>query len=85
MPYFAFFYFGNAGNTPPVDVPGSIYFAPTYWTQSYFPANYWSILAIDITTTGRQTGQPHRIEIVFHNVGGRIFVSGMPGVRRSNS
>jgi hypothetical protein len=38
---------------------------------------------IDITTTGRKTGQPHRIEIVFHNVGGRIFVSGMPGFRRS--
>jgi len=38
---------------------------------------------IDITTTGRKTGQPHRIEIVFHNVGGRIFISGMPGFKRS--
>ena len=26
---------------------------------------------IDITTTGRQTGQPRRIELVFHNVDGR--------------
>ena len=38
---------------------------------------------IDITTVGRKTGQPHRIEIVFHNVGGRLYVSGMPGVKRS--
>ena len=38
---------------------------------------------IDITTTGRKTGQPHRIEIVFHNVGGRLFISGMPGFKRS--
>ena len=38
---------------------------------------------IDITTTGRKTGQPHRIEIVFHNVGGRILISGMPGFKRS--
>jgi deazaflavin-dependent oxidoreductase (nitroreductase family) len=33
---------------------------------------------IDITTTGRRTGQPRRIEIVFHNIGGRIVISGMP-------
>ena len=33
---------------------------------------------IDITTTGRQSGQPRRIEIVFHNIGGRLYVSGMP-------
>jgi deazaflavin-dependent oxidoreductase (nitroreductase family) len=33
---------------------------------------------IDITTTGRKTGEPRRIEIVFHNLGGRIYVSGMP-------
>ncbi len=33
---------------------------------------------IDITTTGRQTGQPRRIEIVFHVVDGRIFISGRP-------
>ena len=34
---------------------------------------------IDITTTGRKTGQPRRIELVFHNIGGRIFISGRPG------
>ncbi len=33
---------------------------------------------IDITTTGRMSGAPRRIEIVFHNIGGRIVISGMP-------
>lgn len=37
---------------------------------------------IDITTTGRQTGQPRRIEIVFFNFGGRIYISGLPSRRR---
>jgi hypothetical protein len=34
---------------------------------------------IDITTTGRKTGRARRIELVFHNVGGRILISGRPG------
>lgn len=34
---------------------------------------------IDITTTGRTSGQPRRIELVFHNVDGHIFISGRPG------
>jgi deazaflavin-dependent oxidoreductase (nitroreductase family) len=33
---------------------------------------------IDITTTGRLTGAPRRIEIVFHNLDGRIYISGIP-------
>ncbi|MFI5254581.1 MAG: nitroreductase/quinone reductase family protein, partial [Candidatus Limnocylindrales bacterium] len=33
---------------------------------------------IDITTTGRRTGLPRRIEIVFFNFDGRLFISGMP-------
>lgn len=33
---------------------------------------------IDITTTGRRTGRPRRLEIVFHNIGGRIYISGQP-------
>jgi deazaflavin-dependent oxidoreductase (nitroreductase family) len=37
---------------------------------------------IDITTTGRQSGEPRRIEIVFHNIGGRVYVSGMPRPER---
>ena len=36
---------------------------------------------IDITTTGRRTGQPRRIEIWFHNLDGRIFITGLPGKR----
>jgi len=36
---------------------------------------------IDITTTGRKTGRNRRIEIWFHNVEGRIFISGLPGRR----
>ena len=38
---------------------------------------------IDITTTGRRTGTPRRIELVFHNIGGRIYISGRPGSPRS--
>ncbi len=33
---------------------------------------------IDITTTGRRSGAPRRIEIVFHNIGGRLYITGMP-------
>jgi deazaflavin-dependent oxidoreductase (nitroreductase family) len=33
---------------------------------------------IDITTTGRKTGQPRRKEIVFHNIDGRPYISGVP-------
>lgn len=38
---------------------------------------------IDITTTGRRSGQPRRIELVFHNIEGRIYISGRPGWPRS--
>lgn len=37
---------------------------------------------IDITTRGRKTGQPRRVELVFHNVDGRIVISGRPGFPR---
>ena len=37
---------------------------------------------IDITTTGRRTGRPRRIEIVFHNLGGRVYISGTPSHRK---
>jgi deazaflavin-dependent oxidoreductase (nitroreductase family) len=37
---------------------------------------------VDITTTGRTTGQPRRIEIVFHRIDGRTWISGMPSPRR---
>jgi deazaflavin-dependent oxidoreductase (nitroreductase family) len=38
---------------------------------------------IDITTTGRKTGRPRRIEIVFHAIDDRIYLSGLPGFPRS--
>ena len=37
---------------------------------------------IDITTTGRRSGRPRRLEIVFHNIDGRIYISGTPSRRR---
>jgi deazaflavin-dependent oxidoreductase (nitroreductase family) len=37
---------------------------------------------IDITTTGRRTGLPRRIELVFHNFDGRLFLSGVPSHRK---
>lgn len=36
---------------------------------------------IDITTIGRKTGNPHRIEIAFHYIDKEIYISGMPGRR----
>jgi deazaflavin-dependent oxidoreductase (nitroreductase family) len=33
---------------------------------------------IDITTGGRKTGQPRRIEIRFHNIGGHLYITGRP-------
>jgi len=38
---------------------------------------------VDITTTGRRSGRPRRIEVVVHNIDGRIYVSGRPGWPRS--
>ena len=37
---------------------------------------------IDITTTGRRTGQPRRLEIVYHVMDGRIYISGQPRRQR---
>jgi deazaflavin-dependent oxidoreductase (nitroreductase family) len=37
---------------------------------------------IDITTTGRKSGEPRRIEIVFHNFGGKVYISGFPRPRK---
>jgi deazaflavin-dependent oxidoreductase (nitroreductase family) len=40
---------------------------------------------IDITTTGRRSGSPRRIEIVFHNIDGRIVITGMPRADRTRA
>jgi deazaflavin-dependent oxidoreductase (nitroreductase family) len=37
---------------------------------------------IDITTRGRLSGKPRRLEIVFHNIDGRIYISGTPYPRK---
>jgi deazaflavin-dependent oxidoreductase (nitroreductase family) len=36
---------------------------------------------IDITTTGRRSGQPRRIEIVFYRLGDDVYLTGIPGPR----
>ena len=36
---------------------------------------------IDITTTGKRSGLARRIEIWFHNVNGRVYITGLPGQR----
>ena len=38
-------------------------------------------LTIDITTTGRRSGQARRIEIWMLDVDGRFFITGTPGRR----
>jgi deazaflavin-dependent oxidoreductase (nitroreductase family) len=40
---------------------------------------------IDITTTGRKSGEPRRLEIVFHNIDGRLIISGSPVVDRKRA
>lgn len=40
---------------------------------------------IDITTTGRKSGEQRRIEIVFFNFGGRLYISGMPSAERTRA
>jgi deazaflavin-dependent oxidoreductase (nitroreductase family) len=37
---------------------------------------------VDITTIGRKSGEPRKLEIVTHNIAGRIYISGMPFPRR---
>jgi deazaflavin-dependent oxidoreductase (nitroreductase family) len=37
---------------------------------------------VDITTTGRKSGQPRRIEINFHHLDGEFFITGRPGRKR---
>ena len=38
---------------------------------------------IDITTIGRQSGEPRRIEIWFHRLDGKYYITGTPGRPRS--
>ena len=36
---------------------------------------------IDMTTIGKQTGKPHKVEIAFHNFDGALYITGRPGKR----
>lgn len=36
---------------------------------------------VDITSTGRQSGEPRRVEIWFRRVDGRFYITGTPGAR----
>ena len=40
---------------------------------------------IDLTTIGRRTGAPRRIEIFLHNLDGRLVISGMPVASRTRA
>ena len=40
---------------------------------------------IDMTTTGRRTGQPRRIEIALHSIDGRLYISGRPRADRKRA
>lgn len=40
------------------------------------------VTVVDISTTGRRSGQERRIEIVMHNIDGRLYISGQPSRRR---
>ena len=40
---------------------------------------------IDLTTTGRRSGESRRIEIVLHNLDGQLVISGMPMAGRTRA
>ena len=40
---------------------------------------------IDLTTTGRHTGEARRIEIFLHSLDGRLVISGMPNPGRTRA
>ena len=46
------------------------------------PSSSMEDRTIDITTTGRRSGDPRRIEIVFYRIGDSIYLSGIPAPRR---
>jgi deazaflavin-dependent oxidoreductase (nitroreductase family) len=40
---------------------------------------------IDMTTTGRRSGEPRKIEIFLHSLDGRLVISGMPNPGRTRA
>ena len=51
-------------------------------TKQEIDAALKGMQTVDITTTGRKSGEPRKLEIVAHNIDGRIYISGMPFPRR---
>jgi deazaflavin-dependent oxidoreductase (nitroreductase family) len=51
-------------------------------TKEEIDAALQGMHTVDITTTGRRSGGPRRLEIVFHSVDGRIYISGIPSPNR---
>jgi deazaflavin-dependent oxidoreductase (nitroreductase family) len=51
-------------------------------TKEEIDAALQGMHTVDITTTGRKSGKPRTLEIVFHNLGGRIYISGIPSPNR---
>jgi deazaflavin-dependent oxidoreductase (nitroreductase family) len=51
-------------------------------TKEEIEAALQGMHTVDITTTGRKSGKPRTLEIVFHNIDGRIYISGIPSPNR---
>ncbi len=51
-------------------------------TKQEIDAALQGVQTVDITTTGRKSGKPRKLEIVAHNIDGRIYISGVPSPRR---
>ncbi len=51
-------------------------------TKEQIDAALQGVQTVDITTTGRKSGEPRKLEIVAHNIDGRIYISGTPFPRR---
>jgi deazaflavin-dependent oxidoreductase (nitroreductase family) len=51
-------------------------------TKEEIDAALQGVHTVDITTIGRKSGKPRTLEIVFHNIDGRIFISGIPFPKR---
>jgi deazaflavin-dependent oxidoreductase (nitroreductase family) len=51
-------------------------------TKQEIDAALQGVQKVDITTTGRKSGEPRKLEIVFHNIDGRIYISGIPFPKR---
>jgi deazaflavin-dependent oxidoreductase (nitroreductase family) len=51
-------------------------------TREEIDAALQGVHTVDITTIGRKSGKPRKLEIVFHNIDGRIYISGIPFPKR---